>query len=233
MDYKNLLKLAELVYNGKKHSSLANYSFSPMEVHFNSHASSEVAKYNTKLLQDHQIQSKKIFSNTSQYQFKVKEHVFIQTKKSPFHKQSSIFSPEYEADIYTVMYIDKRMLPYVYHLAKSDSQNVTKKLYAFQMLKIEYPNSSVSSHHRLPLNNEETVSLSRNINVVDVVQRQPTKLRSGRTIQGKSLLFYRVEIDGKKETLSQKALLLLKRSIGPSITYSPFFDLPENAQYKV
>ena len=233
MNYKNLLKLAELVYNGRKHSSLANYSFSPMEAHFNSHASSEVARSNTKLLHDHQNQSRKLFSNSPHSQFSVGERVFIQTKRSPFYKQTSIFSPAYESDIYTVRKIDKRMIPYVYHLAKLESDSITKKLYAFQMLKIDYPKSSFSTHHLLDISNEDTVIANKKINVIDITHKQQTKLRSGKTIKGKALIFYRVEIDGKQETISQKALLLLKKSIGPSISYGPFFDEPTNVQYKV
>ena len=101
MDYKNLLKLAELVYNGKKHSSLANYSFSPMEVHFNSHASSEVAKYNTKLLQDHQIQSKKYFLTRlsinlkleNMFLFKPRNRLFINNRQYSHQNMKLISIP--------------------------------------------------------------------------------------------------------------------------------------------
>lgn len=71
------------------------------------------------------------------------------------------------------------------------------------------------------------------VKVIEALLRDHSMLRSKRLIQGKSLIFYRIECDGKLDVISEKALRLLKKSLGSSISYGPFFDNPNRKQYVI
>ena len=77
---------------------------------------------------------------------------------------------------------------------------------------------------------ESTLEPSGSIVVHDVVRQNATStLRSGRTVPGKEINFYRITLGGKQDIVSLSGLRLLHKTFDKStIRYGPFFHKPEN-----
>ena len=172
---------------------------------------------------EHQRNAWRIFRSDRDNKFSIGEHVVIKNKRSAFHK-TSIFNPTFSSDVFVIRMIDKKMMPFIYHLSKENSDNITKRLYAFEIMKFQYsPPATSQLNPRLNVNENQSYEKFNNVNVIDVVFRQPTQLRSGRIIGDKSLIFYRIESNGKQDIVSEKGLRFLKNVIGSSIKYGDFF----------
>ena len=195
--------------------------------HHSSHAASEIARYQSGQFKQHQRNSLKIFKNTPDKRFLIGDRVLIRKKPHAFQKASPIFFPSYEADIYKVIHIDTKFLPYKYLIQNTNKTHVKKQLYAFEMVKLAQ-NSEFLKTNPTPLLSEPT----KQIYVSDVILQNPSKLRSGRKIVGKETVFYRIKLNNKEEILSEKGLRVLQKSLGvDSLSYSPFFSLKENRKY--
>ena len=91
------------------------------------------------------------------------------------------------------------------------------------MLKIMHNNiSHQPSLHDMP----------KSIHIYDIIKQNASQLRSGRTIDGKDVIFYRVTINNTDDIISEKGLRVLLKSLSSnSISYSAFFDKLENRKY--
>ena len=200
---------------------------SPFAAHFNSHSSSEVARFQTGLFHQHQRQALRIFSNSAEKRFRVGETVLVRTKRPAFYKNSPIFFPSFQPHTYVITSICKQYLPYKYFLERSDDPSIKKRLYAFEMSKTTTESNTVLSSDPLTFNR------SNKIHVQDIISRNKTTLRSGKEILGKDIVFYRITVDGKQDIVTEKSLRLLKQALGTdSITYSAFFAR-ENQKYVI
>ena len=202
------------------------------QAHFDSHCSSEIARFNMGAVDEHQRDAWRIFRSDRDNNFSIGEHVLIKNKRSTFHK-TSIFTPTFSSDVFVIKMIDKKKMPFIYHLSKESSDTVTKRLYAFEMMKFQYSPGSSQLNPKLGVNENQAYERFNTVNVIDVVLRQPTQLRSGRIIGDKSLIFYRIESDGKQDIVSEKGLRFLKNAIGSSIKYSDFFKDPSKQKYMI
>ena len=207
---------------------------SPWDVHFDSHKSAEIARHVCGQVERHQKESFRFFSNHPEQRFSVGERIFVMNQRHTFHKASQVFHPTFSSEKKVVRFVDKRYLPWIYHISSLDSDAIEKKLYAFQMLKdfgSDMNSSKTTKLSEYPVSSENT-----DIVVLDVIN-QPTDLptlRSGRKIKGKSVNFYRILLGGKQDIVTVKGLRLLLKTFGnSSLKYGKFFDLPENRHFKL
>ena len=182
---------------------------------------------------DHQRNSFRLFSNDKNQQFDINNRVLIKSKRKAFHKQSAIYSSDWSGEIFVIRRISRDILPYIYHLSHENDNHEVKHLYAHEMTKYDFTPTSVTDSPRLkiysdPLDEKEMIG---KIFVTDVTFKEPTRLRSGKKITAKSIPYYRVTINGRKDILPEAALRLLKKSVGNSVIYGQFFNEIENAKY--
>ena len=160
MSYSHLLKLCEMHYNGKPHTSLD--SFSPFEVnnnkidhliitkcyyiiylyitlqaHWNSHISSHVVRFQDGQFTQQQRQALRVFGDAPDRRFAVGDLIWVKNKRHAFHKNDPINYPTFGNEPYIVKSICKKYLPWKYLVEKQNSEQQTQKqLYAFEMKKI-------------------------------------------------------------------------------------------------
>ena len=207
---------------------------SPHRVHWDSHCSSMIARHVCGQKERHQKESFRYFSNHPDKRFDVGDEIFVMNKRHAFHKSSAIFHPTFNNDRKIVRFVDRRFLPWVYHISDPGSEVIEKKLYAFQMLKAfttKNIRNSDDNHEGTNVRlDESTLEPSGSIVVHDVVRQNATStLRSGRTIPGKEINFYRITLGGKQDIVTLSGLRLLHKTFDKStIRYGPFFHKPEN-----
>ena len=198
-------------------------SYSPIMVQWDSHAASEVARFNSGRFTEHQRQSLRVFKTSPDRNYKVGDLVLIQTRRHAFHKHSPIFFPVYEADFYEIVSIDTQFLPYKYHLKRQGSTAISKQLYGFEMKKVERSSDAFSDAKRV------TVDFPSRVRILDAIHRDRSRLRSGKQLNNKSLVYYRILLDGREDIVPPETLRVLKASLGANaLSYGPFFDRPEN-----
>ena len=182
---------------------------------------------------DHQRNSFRLFSNSKNQQFDINNRVLIKSKRGAFHKQSAIYSSDWSGEIFVIRRISRNILPYIYHLSHDNDNREVKHLYAHEMTKYDFMPTSVTDNPQLKIHSDslDEKEMMGKIFVTDVTFQEPTQLRSGKKIMVKSIPFYRVSINGKKDILPEAALRLLKKSLGSSVIYGQFFDEIDNAKY--
>ena len=195
----------------------------PFSTHFNSHTSSEVARYQAGMFGEQQRQAFRLFRNNPENRFDVGSDVLVRSRRHAFHKNSAVFYPSFEEETYKVESICKKYLPWKYYVRGSQSGKM-KQLYCFEMRRI-ITNSN--------LNIEPVAEVApHRIYIKDVILQEHTKLRSGKIMPNKSMPYYRILVDEKQDIVSEKALRLLKRALGrDAIIYGSFFDLPANKRF--
>ena len=199
-----------------------------MQCQFDSHVSSEVARFNSGQFRHRQRQSFRIFKNSPDRLYEIGDLVLVQSRRPTFHKNDPVFYPNYEKNFFKITYIDKKFLPWKYHLKEQGEPNRTKQLYGFEIKKFGSP-SDPSSH-----STSVTAETPHRVRVLDVIHRDQTRLRSGKTFGNNSLLFYRVLINDKEDILPAESLHVLKNSLGAdALAYGPYFALPENISYVI
>ena len=207
---------------------------SPYRVHWDSHCSSMVARHVCGQKERHQKESFRYFSNHPDKRFDVGDEIFVMNKRHAFHKASAIFHPTFNNDRKIVRFVDRRFLPWVYHISNPDSKTIEKKLYAFQMLKALTTSNIMNTdgnHEGTSVRLEEsTLEPNGSIVVHDVVkQNATTTLRSGKSVPGKAIDFYRITLGGKQDIVTLNGLRLLHKTFDKStIRYGDFFQKPEN-----
>jgi hypothetical protein len=203
-------------------SSFSFSGYSPYEAHFNSHSASEIARYNDGMLIQQQRQALRVFSTAPDRQFNVGDMVMVKNRRHAFHKNDPINYPTYETDLYKVISICKKLLPWKFLVERQTDSKKTKQLYAFEIRKANQTDSS----------SEPIILNPTQIKVNDVIHRNNSTLRSGKIIPKKDIIYYRIEIDGKEDIIPQESLRLMKRTFtNASFTYSPFFVQGNNNQY--
>ena len=187
---------------------------------------SEVARYMSGQKKEHQKSASKYFSSTKRKEFQINTSVLVRTKRQTFYKHSSIFFPAFEKDIYVITHIDKKTLPWAYTV-KNVNNNMIRYLYSFEMKKIATESTETLNETPLTIKQDK-------IKVHDIVIKQKSKLRSGRIIPDKNIVFYRITIDNRQDIVPLDALKLLARSLGDTtIEYGPFFAIPGNEKYRI
>lgn len=252
MSYSHLLKLCEMHYNGKPHTSLD--SFSPFEVnnnkidhliitkcyyiiylyitlqaHWNSHISSHVVRFQDGQFTQQQRQALRVFGDAPDRRFAVGDLIWVKNKRHAFHKNDPINYPTFGNEPYIVKSICKKYLPWKYLVEKQNSEQQTQKqLYAFEMKKI----SSINDPSSIPPN--PITTNASHILVNDVIRKQQPTLRSGKVLPNRENDYYRIVIDGKQEIVTPQSLkLMVKTFHRPSVRYGPFFDQKHNQHYKI
>ena len=200
---------------------------------FESHTSAMVARYQMGQLDEHQRKSKEFFSNHPEKLFEVNDRAFILSKRKTFHKTDIIHHPTYEPETFIVRKIDRKMIPWIYHLSHENSQQIVKKLYSWQMKKISSKEYTFDDKKRPEViqNLPHTDEKNNSVFVHDVTLQNSTRLRSNKIISGKEIPFYRVEIEGRKEIFTLSGIKLLKKTYG--LKYGEFFNNPVNHQYVI
>ena len=199
-----------------------------MQCHFDSHVSSEVARFNSGQFRDRQRQSFRIFKNSPDRLYEVGDLVLVQSRRPTFHKNDPVFYPNYESNFFRITFIDKKFLPWKYHLKEEGEPSRTKQLYGFEIKKFE--SSNEHSSHTTPV----TAEPPSRVRVLDVIHRDLTRLRSGKTFGNNSLLFYRVLINDKEDIVPAATLHVLRKSLGSNaLSYGPYFRIPENRSYVI
>ena len=198
----------------------------PWMVHHDSESSARAARYMMGQNDEHQRSALIFFSNHPDKQFSIGDKIFILNQRHTFHRSNPLFNPTFGSEPHIVRKIDKRFLPWVYEVSRLDSDDIVKRLYGYQMQKI---NSSRPESITLT----EDFENQNKIEVHDVIQQNSNStLRSGKKIQGKSLDFYRINIDGRQDILTLSGMKLLLKTFGKSaIHYGPFFQRAENQKF--
>ena len=190
---------------------------------WDSHAASEVARFQSGRFTEHQRQSLRVFRRSPDRLFQIGDLVMVQTRRRTFYKHSPIFHPLYEPSLFEIVSIDTQFFPYKYHLKEQGSTTVSKQLYAFEMRKFQRFDDSFPERDRV------TVDFPSRVRVLDVIHRDKSRLRSGKQLETKSLVFYRILLNEQEDIIPASALRVLKQSLGAdAITFGPFFDRPEN-----
>ena len=185
--------------------------------------------------QEHQSHSQKYFTNSPEKSFRINDFVYVLQQKSIFQKSNPFWYPTFQEGTYIVREIDKRIFPWTYDLSKTDSERITKRVYAFQMEKA-YVKQNLKKHANPILNasigTKKNQPETHNVKVLDIIKQNATKLRSGKFIEGKELIFYRIEVSGRKDIVTESGLRLLKKTFGhETLIYDNFFHKPENRKY--
>ena len=210
----------------RPHSSL-NFN-TPMNTHWNSDVASEVARFQMGQYTERQKKTQIYFSNSPEKTFRIDDHVNILAQKSIFQKSNPFWYPTFQPGTFIVRQINKRVFPWTYSVSRENSVDIVKKLYAFQMHKV-HVKQSLKNQSKPILGNTEDKHI---VNVIDIIKQNATKLRSGKMVAGKELIFYRIEVDGRKDIITQSGLRLLKKTFGSkALNYSDFFGKVENHKY--
>lgn len=203
--------------------------FTPYEVHFDSHTSSYISRYNSGQHFQRQKETFKFFSTNSDSRLQIGDRVLLRSKKRYFEKLSPVFYPQFLDNIFTIEYIDKKYLPWTFKLTEISSDK--RRFYAFELRKLDPSyqtnlSTQQSSSSTSDLNNDNTIL------VKDITIKDKTKLRSGRTVPGKGRIFYVIERNGKRDELSRAALTTLQRALGrTALKYDATFQQPSKQHY--
>ena len=184
---------------------------------------------------EHQTRSQKYFANSPEKTFQLGDFVYVLQQKSIFQKSNPFWYPTFQEGTFIVRKIDKRIFPWTYDLSKTDSETITKRVYAFQMEKA-YVNKNLRKHAnpvlQTPISTTRDQPETHDVKVLDIIKQNATKLRSGKFIEGKELIFYRIEVSGRKDIVTESGLRLLKKTFGhETLIYDNFFHKPENRKY--
>ena len=219
-NFQNLIHLTEIVINSRKHSSLHGYT--PIQAHFSTHASSEIARLNTLTFQQHQNEAISQHLKTPKNQrISINSKVRIRKKRHVFRKESPLFHSIWSDNVYVVSKIDRSVFPFVYYM-----HNITKGFYSFQLLLL-------SPH--FPIDEYKNSSKTSEINVLDFEKANDTSyLRSGRILPSRHSIRYRILKDGETQFVSGEDLRLFLKLYGRNVLrYADFFKKPENVSYVI
>ena len=216
LNIQAILQLTEHIYNSRKHRSIGT---TPIRAHHCSHTSSILAR---KLLQTHNKKQKRlrnIFSLKKDYLYKIGDKVLLKNKRTPFQKSNPLKNPEFSPIITTITKIDRRFLPYSYTI----STHPNKKFYFFELHRVsdQYKNDikQQQQQQQTPFQNPSKII------VQDFSYENPPVLRSGKSLNKKKLLYYKVQRGDKEEKITDNTLKFYKKLFGNnSLEYSQIFQ---------
>lgn len=222
--YESALKLTQLKYNSRKHSSLFGYS--PNQTHFDSHISSIVIR---RTLESFRVRRKKIRSFFSLHPdniFHVGERVLLARSRHKFHRANILLHSDYETEVREITKIDKTFLPWTYHI--SGEKYNGRKFYFFELKRV-----SASYGHLTP--KPSVISPDQKIRVLDFQYENPAFLRSGKSINAKKTLYYTIKRGEKIERVPMQSLEFFKKILGNNILEydENVFNKRENQHLKV
>lgn len=219
--YENLLALTENIYNNTEHSSLTSNSastkkhikFTPYRVHFDTHISSLVLRSRLKKYDEHQIKAKDSFTKLHASQKLSKnDKVRIKNEKRVIQKESGVFNPSIQKQVYEIESVDKKKFPYVFRL-----KNHPRTFYSWHLIK--------TSKETLLLENLPFQNHSQNkIEILSAIPQQRI-LRNRKSIDTNNYQ-YKILRNGKYEILSSEDLKFQKKIFGSKILKynKDFFD---------
>ena len=219
-NFQHIIRLTEVVINSRPHSSLWNYS--PIEAHFSTHASSEIARLNTLAFQQHQNEAiSHYLKSPRQQRISINSKVRIRRKRNVFRKESPLFHSIWSDNVYIVSKIDRSVFPFVYYM-----ENLSKGFYSFQLLLL-------SPHY--PIDEYKNSSKTSKIIVIDFEKVNDTSyLRSGRVLPSRHDIKYKIVKDGETQYVSAADLQLFTKLYGKNVLhYSHFFKNPNNVSYVI
>ena len=142
--------------------------------------------------------------------------VRVKKKESVFRKTDPIFSSIWSDNIHEITSIDKTSFPIIYYV-----NNMNRGFYSFQLQLVL---------DSTPIMN---TTLSEKIEVVGI-QHENSFLRNKKILPSRHEISYIIKKDGETDTVKAPDLLLYKKLFGNDIlTYSSFFQQPENISYVI
>lgn len=195
--------------------------YTPYEAQFDSHASSDIARYNSgkEIIRQKAISN---FHNAPSKRFNIGDRVRLKNQRKTFHKTSAIFYPNFSEEIFTVHSIDKRVLPWLYSLA--EISNKKRRYYGFELLKLDPLYGHIQNEHK----NKDKIFIKK------FELRGEPSLRSGKLLPTKKKLFYHIVRDNKEDIVPADTLKIYKKIFGSNILiYSDIFDEAGNNAYKL
>ena len=206
----------------RPHSSLD--FFTPYEVHYDSHVSSHIARYNSGQHNERQKETFSFFSSRTDSRLRVGDRVLLRSKKRYFEKLSPIFYPRFVDKTFTIEAVDKRFMPWTFKLAEISDDK--RRFYSFELRKLDSSYQSQSASSPLSVNDRPKIL------VKDITVKDKTKLRSGTSIPGKGRVFYIIQRAGKTDEISEAALRTLKNALGQdAIEYDATFQQPPKSNF--
>lgn len=155
------------------------------------------------------------------------DFVRVKNLKKIIQKESSVFYPAAEAQIYQIRHIDKSQWPYLFSLESHPDKE--RKFYGWQLVKVK------SGKSKLPL--EQTHFNTDNSNVIRVVNVTVTnskQLRSKKPFSNKIEVTYEIQREGKTEFVTVEDLKLYQKLFGKKVlSYSPEFDKPPKKDFVI
>ena len=215
ISYTNAIKLTQSVYNSRKHSGIFNHR--PIDVQFDTHLASLVARLNIKRLNLKQRRLKKsIFSLHPSRKFQIGERVLVKKKRTAFYKPSSVFDPQFQTEPTVIIDANTNYLPHSFKVASMPN----RWLYAFELRK-------VGRYYR-SLENPPTHE-GEKIQVLDYTVESAPVTRSGLKLRNRNTVYYNVKRGSAIEKVDADTLRFFKKVLGPqSLTYHEIFFRPEN-----
>lgn len=165
----------------------------------------------------HQCKSMQLYIKTPRHdRIEIGSKVRVKKKDNIFRKTNPVFSSIWSDDIHEVTSIDKTSFPVIYYV-----NNMNRGFYSFQLQLVA---------DSMPLMN---TTLSEKIDVVGI-QHENSFLRNRKIIPSHHEISYIIKKNGETDTAKASDLLLYKKLFGKDIlTYSSFFQKPENISYVI
>ena len=220
MTYENLLQIVTLTYNQRKHAKL--WGFCPIDVHFDSHVASIVAKRTLGKYKRNQTKMKNIFKLRPKYIFDINDLVLLKKKKHTFHRASAVFHPHFGDDVRKITGVDRTKLPYTYSVSGFPTE---RRFYFWELHRITSLYGSIKI---------ADPSRQSKIYVKSHKLTNPPTLRSGKKLKNRETILYIVERDGQTDTVTAQDLLHFKKTLGNNIlVYDKSFEQPVNKHLKL
>ena len=214
ISYPNAIKLTQQIYNSREHAGI--YHHRPIDVHFNSHISSLVARKNVQKLNLKQRRLKSIFSLHPSRQFKIGEQVLVKKKRTAFYKPNSVFDPQFQTTPTVITATNEKYLPFTFQVASMPG----RWLYSFELKKV--------GRYYGNLENQASFQ-GEKIQVLDFTFESSAVTRSGLKFGNRNTVYYRVKRGNNVEKIDADTLRFFKRVLGAqALEYSEVFLKPEN-----
>ena len=219
--YDSALRLTASVYNSRVHASL--HGNSPINAHFNSHASSEICRKNLEAFKVRQTKIKNFFSLHPEKVFKVGDQVLLAKVRHKFHRSNVLHHSDFGHNPEKVIDVDRSCLPWTYVISNHEN----RKYYFFELKRVSPLYGKLTAKPSI-------LTSTQKILVLDYEIINPPFLRSGKSVGSKATVFYTIQRSDKVEKVNGETLRSFKKILGPKILeYSPMFDTPENQHLKV
>ena len=171
--------------------------------------------------QSHRSQSIGLFKRRGLRRFTPGQKVLIKVIKSPVHKKSSsVFTPNFTRQVYTVKNAYENEFPPVYSMEEVKEDH--RRFYGFELQPVDDLFGNLAS------NKEEEIF------VKGIQEQSLPYLRSGRTPEARKDVIYQVVRDDEETLMTKEQLLNIKKLFGVNaLSYATVFQLPDMQKYIV